>query len=112
MLALVKQFSIGCQEKRQDTTMCRLPTIECCYLERCISITKDQCLDAVTGATLFSTFELTSGYHQIPVKQEGTLQTAFVTKYGLFEFTTMPFGVCNGPATSQRLVELVLNGLQ
>jgi len=70
------------------------------------------CLDAVTGATLFSTFDLTSGYHQIPVKQEDTPKTAFVTKYGLFEFTTMPFGVCNGPATCQRLMELVLNGLQ
>lgn len=70
------------------------------------------CLDAVTVATLFSTFDLTSGYHQIPVKYEDTPTTAFLTKYGLFEFTTMPFGVCNAPATCQRLMELVLNGLQ
>lgn len=70
------------------------------------------CLDTVAGATIFSTFDLTSGYHQIPVRSEDIHKTAFVTKYGLFEFQTMPFGVCNGPPTGQRLMELVLNGLQ
>ena len=70
------------------------------------------CLDTVAGATIFSTFDLTSGYHQIPVRSEDIHKTAFVTKYGLFEFQTMPFGVCNGPPTCQRLMELVLNGLQ
>lgn len=70
------------------------------------------CLDSVAGATIFSTFDLTSGYHQIPVKDEDIPKTAFCTKYGLYEFKTMPFGVCNGPATCQRLMELVLKGLQ
>jgi hypothetical protein len=49
-----------------------------------------------SGSTLFSTFDLTSGYHQIPVKREDVPKTAFVTRYGLFEFLAMPFGVCNG----------------
>jgi hypothetical protein len=70
------------------------------------------CLDTVRGSTLFSTFDLTSGYHQIPVKREDVPKTAFVTRYGLFEFLAMPFGVCNGPKTCQRLMEMVLNGLQ
>ena len=70
------------------------------------------CLDTVRGSTLFSIFDLTSGYHQIPVKREDVPKTAFVTKYGLFEFLAMPFGACNGPKTCQRLMELVLNGLQ
>jgi hypothetical protein len=47
-----------------------------------------------------------------PVRPEDIHKTAFVTKYGLFEFQTMPFGVCNGPPTCQRLMELALNGLQ
>ena len=55
------------------------------------------CLDTVRGSTLFSTFDLTSGYHQIPVKREDVPKTAFVTRYGLFEFLAMPFGVCNEP---------------
>jgi hypothetical protein len=66
----------------------------------------------VAGATLFSTFDLTSGYHQIPVRSVDIHKTAFGTKYGLFEFQTMPFDVCNGPPACQRLMELVLNGLQ
>ncbi|CAC5390493.1 Retrovirus-related Pol polyprotein from transposon 17.6 [Mytilus coruscus] len=70
------------------------------------------CLDAVSGANLFSVFDLTSGFHQIPVKLEDRPKTAFKTKYGLYEFKTMPFGVCKGPATCQMLMELVLNGLQ
>ena len=70
------------------------------------------CLDTVSGSTLFSTFDLTSGYHQIPVKTDDIPKTPFCTKYGLFEIKTMPFGVCNGPPTCQRLMELVLHGLQ
>ena len=70
------------------------------------------CLDTVSGATLFSTFDLTSGFHQIPVNPRDVHKTAFVTKYGLYEYKTLPMGLCNGPPTWQRLMELVLNGLQ
>ena len=42
------------------------------------------CLDAVAGAKLFSTFDVTSSYHQIPVKEEDIPKTAFITKYGLY----------------------------
>ena len=49
------------------------------------------CLDAVGGAKISSTFDLTSGYHQIAVKKEDIPKTAFVTKYGLYEFKTMAF---------------------
>ena len=69
------------------------------------------CLDSVAGAKFFSTFDLTSGYHQVPVRKEDIHKTAFCTKYGLFEFNVMPFGVTNGPATFQRVMELALQGL-
>ena len=39
-------------------------------------------------------------------------KTAFCTPNGLFEFKVASFGLCNGPATSQRLMDLVLAGLQ
>ncbi|CAC5374786.1 unnamed protein product [Mytilus coruscus] len=70
------------------------------------------CLDTLSGSTLFSTFDLTSGFHQIPVKEDDIPKTAFVTKYGLYVYKTLPMGLCNGPSTCQRLMELVLNGLQ
>jgi hypothetical protein len=68
------------------------------------------CLDTVSGATLFSTFDLTSGFQQIPVNPRDVHKTAFVTKYGLYEYKTLPMGLCNGPPTCQRLMESVLNG--
>ena len=70
------------------------------------------CLDAVAGATLFSCFDVTSGYHQIPVRGSDVPKTAFCTKYGLFEYTSMPMGLTNSPATFQRLMEIALRGLQ
>lgn len=70
------------------------------------------CLDAVAGATLFSSLDITSAYNQIPIQEKDIPKTAFVTKYGLFEYTTMPFGLCNAPATFQRVMEIALAGLQ
>ena len=70
------------------------------------------CLDAVARATLFSCFDVTSGLHQIPVKDTDIPKTAFCTKYGLYEYTSMPMGLTNSPATFQRLMEIALRGLQ
>jgi transposase InsO family protein len=70
------------------------------------------CFDTVAGATLFSSMDITSAYNQIPIRVQDIPKTAFVTKHGLFEFTTMPFGLCNAPATFQRVMELALAGLQ
>ena len=70
------------------------------------------CLDAVAGSTLFSTFDLTSGYYQIPLKKEDIPKSAFVCKYGHFEMTRMPFGLNIAASTFQRTMELALQGLQ
>ena len=45
------------------------------------------------------------------MEQESQPKTAFVTHRGLHEFMRLPFGLCNGPSTFQRLMEVVLNGL-
>ena len=69
------------------------------------------CLDAVAGAKLFSTFDVTSSYHQIPVREEDIPKTAFITKYGLYEHVTMPMRMKNSSATFQRCMEASLLGL-
>jgi transposase InsO family protein len=69
-------------------------------------------LDVLQGSSLFSTLDLASGYWQVEMKECDKEKTAFASKYGLWEFNVMPFGLCNAPATFQRLMEQVLRGLQ
>ena len=72
----------------------------------------DDTLDSLGNSKWFSTLDLTSGYWQVEVNPEDRCKTAFCTSEGLFEFQVMPFGLCNAPATFQRLMDLVLSGLQ
>ena len=71
----------------------------------------DDTLDALRGSTYFSTLDVYSGYWQVEMDQQDIDKTMFVTRQGLFRFTVMPFGLCNAPATFERLMELVLKDL-
>ena len=69
------------------------------------------CIDALEGCRYFTTLDMASGYYQLEVAEEDRDKAAFVTKYGLFSFRRMPFGLCNAPATFSRSISLVLRGL-
>ncbi len=71
----------------------------------------EECLDALAGNMWFSTLDMSSGYWQIPLNPEDSHKTAFITKYGLFEYVRMAQGLCGAPATYQRAMNLVLRGL-
>ncbi len=70
-----------------------------------------EALDVLNGAKYFSSLDFAAGYWQIKVRDEDIPKTAFVTKRGLFEFTRMPFGLVNAPATFQRAMDVLLTGL-
>ena len=71
----------------------------------------EECLDTLSGNVWFSKLDANSAYWQIPLAEEDMKKTAFTTKYGLFEFTKLAFGLCNAPASFSRAINLVLRGL-
>ncbi|POM70943.1 Gag-pol fusion protein, partial [Phytophthora palmivora] len=71
----------------------------------------DETLEALHGSQRFSSLDLHSGYWQLGVAASDKPKTAFTTRRGLFQFTRMPFGLCNAPSTFQRLMDRVLRGL-
>ena len=67
--------------------------------------------DALHGAVWFSTLDLASGYWQVELDDEAKEKSAFAVRGGLYQWKVMPFGLCNAPATFERLMERILTGL-
>lgn len=72
----------------------------------------DDVIERLAGTEYFTSLDLASGYHQIPVAFEDRKKTAFSTPDGLYEFHRLPVGLCGASPTFQRLMDRVLAKLK
>ena len=56
----------------------------------------------------YSKFDIIAAFNEIRIKEGYEEKTAFLTRYGLFEYTVIPFGLCNAPSTFQAFINEVL----
>ncbi|HEX4850605.1 MAG TPA: reverse transcriptase family protein, partial [Puia sp.] len=71
----------------------------------------DEVLQIVNGAKMMSFLDGFSGYNQVMVDKIDRLNTAFTTKWGIFAYRRMPFGLINAGATFQRAIDIAFRGL-
>ena len=106
MLSNHQKVLSDCHSKEKQwlsLILCRLSKAELCNPKGLLSPINDT-LDTLCGSQWFSTLDLLCSYWQVEVADKDREKTAFVTQDGLFEFTVVPFELCNAPATFQRLV--------
>ncbi|GJV24176.1 putative reverse transcriptase domain-containing protein [Tanacetum coccineum] len=67
----------------------------------------DDLFNQLQGSRVYSEIDMRSGYHQLRVREEDILKTAFRTRYGYYEFHVMPFGLTNAPTVFMDLMNRV-----
>ena len=65
-------------------------------------------LAKLCAARIYSKFDIIAAFNEIRIKEGHEEKTAFLTRYGLFEYVVMPFGLCNAPGTFQTFINEVL----
>ena len=71
----------------------------------------DDCIDKIGSAKFVSKFDLLKGFWQVPLTKRAKEISAFATPDGLFQYKVMLFGMKNSPATFQRMIHIVIEGL-
>lgn len=72
----------------------------------------EDCIDSVGSAEFVTKIDLLQGYYQVPLTSRAQEVCAFTTSSGLYSYKRMSFGLRNAPATFQRLMNLVISGLE
>jgi hypothetical protein len=68
-------------------------------------------MDWLSGAKIYTKLDLWDAYHRIRIRKGDEWKTAFCTRYGHFEYTVMPFGLANAPATFQSYINQAMSDL-
>ena len=110
---MVGTGGVGDEEGWWNPILCGLPPVEFGDSKGCLPLASDRPNPGhIAPKRWFSTLDLASGYWQVSLSPEARCKTALATHSGLFQFRVMPFGLCNAPATFERLMDQVIQGLR
>ena len=71
----------------------------------------EEIIDNLGNAVWYTSLDMRQGFFQVEVEASSRKYTAFVCTSGLYQFTRLPFGLCNNPSTYSRLMAYALAGL-
>lgn len=73
--------------------------------------TMDELTSTLAGSKIFSKIDLKWGYLQVPLTESKRYLTAFVTHEGVFQFKSLPFGICSAPSAYQQIVRKIIENI-
>jgi len=71
----------------------------------------DDFIDSLNNASVFTSLDLYSGYHQCAIDEKDREKSAFIVPEGLYQYNKLSFGLCNAPAFFSRIMNNAMAGL-